>query len=109
MLLELKGHDVRVAYSAARAREEVDGFTPDAALIDIAMPEIDGYATLRALRALPSLAHTLFAAMTGFGQSADIELTREAGFEMHLVKPVDAALFDEVLALAAARQRCRRA
>ncbi|MEM5313781.1 PAS domain S-box protein [Paraburkholderia sp. JHI869] len=109
MLLELKGHDVRVAYSAAHAREEVDGFTPDAALIDIAMPEIDGYATLRALRALPGLKDTLFAAMTGFGQGADIELTREAGFEMHLVKPVDVALFDEVLALAAARQRRRSA
>nr|WP_233271774.1 PAS domain S-box protein [Paraburkholderia acidiphila] len=107
MLLELKGHEVRVAYSAAHAREEVDGFTPDAALIDIAMPGIDGYATLRALRALPPLEHTLFAAMTGFGQAADVELTREAGFEMHLVKPVDVTLFDEVLALAAARQRRR--
>nr|WP_322031373.1 PAS domain S-box protein [Paraburkholderia sp. J76] len=109
MLLELKGHDVRVAYSAAHACKEVDGFTPDAALIDIAMPEIDGYATLRALRALPPLKHTLFAAMTGFGQAADIELTREAGFERHLVKPVDVALFDEVLALAAARQMRRNA
>jgi AmiR/NasT family two-component response regulator len=47
--------------------------------------------------------------MTGFGQAADIELTHEAGFEMHLVKPVDATLFDEVLALAAARQRRRSA
>ena len=108
-LLELKGHDVRVAYSAAQARKEVDGFTPDAALIDIAMPDIDGYATLRALRALPPLSHTLFAAMTGFGQTADIELTRQAGFEMHLVKPVDVTLFDEVLALAAARQRRQNA
>ena len=104
MLLELKGHEVRVAYSAAQAGKQVEDFTPDAALIDIAMPEIDGYAALRALRALPALSHTLFAAMTGFGQAADIELTQEAGFEMHLVKPVDAALFDEVLALAAARR-----
>jgi PAS domain S-box-containing protein len=104
MLLELKGHDVRVAYSAAQARAQVDGFAPDAALIDIAMPDIDGYAALRALRALPPLSHTLFAAMTGFGQAADVELTREAGFEMHLVKPVDAVLFDEVLARAAARR-----
>ncbi|RAR59220.1 PAS/PAC sensor hybrid histidine kinase [Paraburkholderia unamae] len=105
MLLELKGHDVRVAYSAAHAREEVDGFTPNVAFIDIAMPEIDGYAALRELRALPPLAHTMFAAMTGFGQAADVELTREAGFEMHLVKPVDAALFDEAIALAAARRK----
>jgi PAS domain S-box-containing protein len=104
MLLELKGHEVRVAYSAAQARERVEVFTPDAALIDIAMPDIDGYAALRDLRARPRLARTLFAAMTGFGQAADVELTRAAGFEMHLVKPVDIALFDEVLARAAARR-----
>jgi PAS domain S-box-containing protein len=104
MLLELKGHEVRVAYSARHAREQVEDFTPDAALIDIAMPEVDGYAALRALRAHAPLAHTLFAAMTGFGQAADVELTRAAGFEMHLVKPVDAALFDEVLARAAGRR-----
>ncbi|TDV33775.1 PAS/PAC sensor hybrid histidine kinase [Paraburkholderia caballeronis] len=107
MLLELKGHDVRVAYSAAQAREQVEGFTPDAALIDIAMPEIDGYDALRELRTLPHLADTVFAAMTGFGQAGDIELTRAAGFEMHLVKPVDVALFDEVLTRAAQRRFAR--
>uniref|UniRef100_UPI0005A9036F PAS domain-containing hybrid sensor histidine kinase/response regulator n=1 Tax=Paraburkholderia bannensis TaxID=765414 RepID=UPI0005A9036F len=107
MLLELKGHDVRVAYSAAQAREWAERFPPDAALIDIAMPEIDGYAALRDLRTLEALAHTVFAAMTGFGQAADIELTRAAGFEMHLVKPVDVRLFDEVLARAAARRAAR--
>ncbi|MBN3856639.1 PAS domain S-box protein [Paraburkholderia sp. Ac-20340] len=107
MLLELKGHDVRVAYSAIQARELAERFTPDAALIDIAMPEIDGYAALRDLRTLEALGHTLFAAMTGFGQAADIELTRAAGFEMHLVKPVDVTLFDEVLARAAARRAAR--
>ncbi|WP_322013686.1 PAS domain S-box protein [Paraburkholderia sp. J12] len=104
MLFELKGHDVRVAYSARQARERIVDFTPDAALIDIAMPEIDGYAALRELREEARLANTLFAAMTGFGQAADVELTRAAGFEMHLVKPVDAARFDEVLARAAARR-----
>ncbi|WP_415914561.1 PAS domain S-box protein [Paraburkholderia sp. J41] len=105
MLLELKGHDVRAVYSAAQAREIVSAFTPDAALIDIAMPEIDGYAALRELRAVPLLANTLFAAMTGFGQAADVEQTRAAGFEKHLIKPVDVELFDEVLALAAARRQ----
>ncbi|QGZ64222.1 PAS domain-containing hybrid sensor histidine kinase/response regulator [Paraburkholderia acidisoli] len=104
MLLELKGHDVRAAYSAGQARETVNGFTPDAALIDIAMPEVDGYATLRELRTVAALGNTLFAAMTGFGQAADVEQTRAAGFEKHLVKPVDVELFDEVLALAAARR-----
>ncbi|HEY1610338.1 MAG TPA: PAS domain S-box protein [Paraburkholderia sp.] len=107
MVLDLKGHDVRVAYSAAQALERVADFTPDAALIDLAMPEIDGYTALRELRARPDLADTVFAAMTGFGQSADIELTRAAGFEVHLVKPVNLALFDDVLARAAQRRYAR--
>jgi len=107
MVLDMKGHDVRVAYSAAQALQQVEGFTPDAALIDIAMPEIDGYAALRELRTRPHLADTVFAAMTGFGQSGDIELTRAAGFEVHLVKPVDVALFDDVLARAAQRRYAR--
>jgi PAS domain S-box-containing protein len=107
MVLEMKGHDVRVAYSAVQALEQVEAFTPDAALIDIAMPEVDGYTALRELRARPHLADTVFAAMTGFGQSADIELTRAAGFDVHLVKPVDVALFDDVLARAAQRRYAR--
>ncbi|PLZ03847.1 hybrid sensor histidine kinase/response regulator [Burkholderia sp. WAC0059] len=107
MLLEMKGHEVRVAYGAREACETCAGaraFVPDAALIDIAMPGIDGYAALRELRATLPPGRTLFAAMTGFGQPADVERSQAAGFDAHLVKPVDAGRFDEVLACAAQRR-----
>lgn len=108
MLLELKGHDVRVAYDGAAALDQAERFVPHVALIDIAMPKMDGYAALRVLRTRPELADTYFAAMTGFGQQSDIALSREAGFDMHLVKPVDPRLFDELLSQAAQRQAARR-
>ncbi|WP_419150544.1 PAS domain S-box protein [Paraburkholderia kururiensis] len=108
MLLELKGHDVRVAYDGAAALDQAERFVPHVALIDIAMPKMDGYAALRVLRRRPELADTYFAAMTGFGQQSDIALSREAGFDMHLVKPVDPTLFDELLSLAAKRQAARQ-
>jgi CheY-like chemotaxis protein len=76
-------------------------------VIDLAMPKMDGYATIAALRAMPELAHTLYAAMTGFGHSSDRERTRDAGFHAHLVKPVELELFDALLAEVEARRSGR--
>lgn len=104
MLLELKGHDVRIAYEGEQAVQVAPRFAPHVAVIDIAMPKMDGYATIALLRNMPELANTLFAAMTGFGHSSDRERTREAGFHTHLVKPVELALFDDLLAQAEARR-----
>ncbi|WP_144138533.1 PAS domain S-box protein [Paraburkholderia sp. BCC1884] len=104
MLLELKGHEVRIAYEGEQALEVAPRFVPHLAVIDIAMPKMDGYATIAALRKMPALADTLFAAMTGFGHSSDRERTREAGFHAHLVKPVELALFDNLLDQAEARR-----
>jgi PAS domain S-box-containing protein len=105
MLLELKGHEVRIAYEAEQAFQIAPLFAPHLAVIDIAMPKTDGYATIAALRAMPQLAHTLYAAMTGFGHPSDRERSLEAGFHTHLVKPVELALFDALLAQVEAR-RC---
>ena len=69
------------------------------------MPKMDGYATLAPLREMPELADTMYAAMTGFGHASDRERTREAGFHAHLVKPVEMALFDDLLARVEARRR----
>jgi CheY-like chemotaxis protein len=77
---------------------------PHLAVIDIAMPKMDGYATLAALRQMPELAGTMYAAMTGFGHASDRDRTREAGFHAHLVKPVELALFDTLLAQVEARR-----
>ncbi|MFM0502194.1 PAS domain-containing hybrid sensor histidine kinase/response regulator [Paraburkholderia caffeinilytica] len=108
MLLELKGHEVRIAYDGPQALAVAPRLEPHLALIDLAMPKMDGYATLEALRAMPMLAGTVFAAMTGFGHASDRERTRSAGFDAHLVKPVELALFDALLEQAEARRRQRR-
>jgi PAS domain S-box-containing protein len=103
MLLELKGHEVRIAYGGEQALESAPRFVPQLAVIDIAMPRMDGYATLAALRVMPELAGTMFVAMTGFGHPSDRERTRAAGFHAHLVKPVELTQFDALLAQAEAR------
>ncbi|WP_408328894.1 PAS domain-containing hybrid sensor histidine kinase/response regulator [Paraburkholderia strydomiana] len=104
MLLELKGHEVRIAYEGEQALQIAPRFVPHLAVIDIAMPKMDGYATLAALRQMPELAGTMYAAMTGFGHASDRDRTREAGFHAHLVKPVELALFDTLLAQVEARR-----
>ncbi len=105
MLLELKGHEVRIAYEGEQAVQIAPRFAPHLCVIDIAMPKMDGYATIAALREMPELADTMYAAMTGFGHASDRERTRDAGFDAHLVKPVELALFDELLARVEARRR----
>jgi PAS domain S-box-containing protein len=103
MLLELKGHEVRIAYAGEQALQIAPRFSPHLALIDIAMPKMDGYATLAAMRALPAMTRTMYAAMTGFGHASDLDRTRQAGFHAHLVKPVEIAVLDALLAKADGR------
>ena len=104
MLLELKGHEVRTAYEGEQALQVAPRFVPHLAVIDIAMPKMDGYATLAALHNIPALADTIYAAMTGFGHASDRERTRDAGFHAHLGKPVELDLFDTLLAQVEARR-----
>ncbi|AXL51001.1 hybrid sensor histidine kinase/response regulator [Paraburkholderia caffeinilytica] len=108
MLLELKGHKVRIAYDGPQALAVASSLAPHLALIDLAMPRMDGYATLAALREMPALTGTVFAAMTGFGHASDRERTQSAGFDAHLVKPVELPLFEALLEQAEARRRRRR-
>ncbi|WP_176060893.1 PAS domain S-box protein [Paraburkholderia sp. BCC1876] len=109
MLLELKGHTVRIAYEGQQALDVAPRFAPHLAVIDLAMPKMDGFATIAGLHAMPELGNTMFAAMTGFGHASDRERTREAGFDAHLVKPVELALFDDLLAQVEARRGGRGA
>ncbi|MBB5406096.1 MULTISPECIES: PAS domain-containing hybrid sensor histidine kinase/response regulator [unclassified Paraburkholderia] len=103
MLLELKGHEVRIAYEGEQALQISPRFSPHLALIDLAMPKMDGYATLAAMRARPEMSRTMYAAMTGFGHASDLDRTRHAGFHAHLVKPVEMAVLDALLAKADGR------
>lgn len=87
LLFEHWNHAVAVAYDGAGAIEAYRAHAPDLVLIDIGLPDMDGYDVARALRREPHRATLV--ALTGFGADEDREAAREAGFDQHLVKPVD--------------------
>jgi len=89
IILSQKGYDTRVAHDAPRALQIAASFKPVTAFIDIGLPVMDGYELATRLRAMPSLAGIRLIALTGYGQEADRRRGREAGFDEHLVKPVD--------------------
>jgi CheY-like chemotaxis protein len=66
-------------------------FLPDVALVDLGLPDIDGYAVAKQMRQHPRLKHVRLVAQTGWGQAQDRARTKDAGFDHHLVKPVDPA------------------
>ncbi len=88
-LLRLKGHEVVTAYDGIEAVECVESYRPEAVLLDIGMPRLDGYEACQRIRATPFGAELIIVALTGWGQSVDRDRTAEAGFTEHLVKPVD--------------------
>ena len=89
LLLELDGHDVRRAYDGLEALEIAEDFRPEITLLDIGMPRLDGYGAARELRRREWAKESLLVALTGWGQQEDKRLAREAGFDHHMVKPVD--------------------
>lgn len=102
LLLRLDGHSVRTAYTASAALEQVNSVQSDVILLDIGLPEMDGYQLARRIRATGSRARIV--ALTGYGQAEDIKRGRAAGFDAHLLKPVDLPALNEILASQCARQ-----
>ncbi|HEY3355072.1 MAG TPA: chemotaxis protein CheB [Polyangia bacterium] len=97
-ILSLWGHTAQVAHSGPAALALAGATTPDLVLLDLGLPEMDGYEVARRLRAaLPPGAATRLVALTGYGQEEDRQRTREAGFDVHLVKPVDLPALRRVL------------
>jgi two-component system CheB/CheR fusion protein len=88
-LLKETGFDCHTADNGSSALRLVDEVTPHIAILDIGIPEIDGLEVARRLRASAAHANMFLIALTGYGQSADRIAAREAGFDEHLVKPVD--------------------
>jgi signal transduction histidine kinase len=97
-LLRREGHELLVAEDGLRALEAAPAFQPDFAFLDIGLPGLNGYALARALRANPATGDTVLVAVTGWGQERDRQLAQEAGFDHHLVKPVEPTRIREVLA-----------
>ena len=101
-LLSALGAEVKVANSGAAALEAAETFRPDAVLLDIGMPDMDGYEVARRLRAMPPFEKTLLIALTGWGQDQDRRQSRAAGFDHHLVKPPDLPRLVKLIAVSAA-------
>jgi DNA-binding response OmpR family regulator len=95
-LLSAEGHEVRIAHDGAEALEVARRFEPDFAFLDIGMPKVNGYEVARRLRR--EAARCVLVAVTGWGQEEDRLRAREAGFDRHLVKPVDPGQIEAILA-----------
>jgi CheY-like chemotaxis protein len=98
MLLRAKGHEVRTAADGLEAISVAEEFRPDVILMDLSMPKLNGYEATRRLRDTPYGKEIEIIALTGWGQTSDVNRSIEAGCTAHLVKPVDFAELDRLLA-----------
>ena len=97
MLLEMWGHEVRTAHDGTSALDLAEAFMPQAILLDIGLPLMDGYEVAARLRKQAAFSWVLLVAMTGYGQEDDRRRSRTAGFDEHLVKPVEAQVLRDLL------------
>jgi CheY-like chemotaxis protein len=95
--LELVGHDVKVACSGPEGLDLAREWLPDFALCDIGLPGLSGWDVARELRQDPKTARIHLLAITGYGSNADRQRSQEAGFDKHLIKPVDPRVLRELL------------
>ncbi len=105
LLLQFEGHEVQAVHTPADALEQIESFMPDVALVDIGLPELNGYELVRRLKKQPSLAAVKFVAVTGYGQIEDRRRVRDAGFNDHLVKPVSMPALERTLSESGSRTR----
>ena len=97
-LLGILGTEVKVVYDGSTALRTMDAFRPAVVVLDLGMPGMDGYEVARCIRQRADSRRTTLVALTGWGQDRDRELTRSAGFDHHLIKPVDIRALQSVLA-----------
>ena len=96
-MLSARGHEVRIAHDGAEALATAARFNPDFAFLDLGMPKVHGYEVARRLRELPGSSECVLVAVTGWGQEDDRQRAREAGFDRHIVKPVDPSDIETIL------------
>jgi CheY-like chemotaxis protein len=96
-LLTLERHDVITASDGPGGVDAALRLAPDVALVDIGLPGLSGYEVARRIRAAAPVRPIKLIALTGYGQSEDMRRAREAGFDLHLVKPVEPKRLDEAL------------
>ncbi|MFC5549223.1 response regulator [Massilia aerilata] len=96
-ILRLHGHLVSVEYSSTAALRTARDTQSDLYVLDIGLPDLDGYSLVKELRAMLRNADAVFVALTGYGQAHDKILSKSAGFDYHLVKPVDIVHLDSIV------------
>ena len=97
MLLRLKGNDIRTAHDGVEAVEVAEAFHPELVLLDIGLPKLNGYEVARRFRAQPWGRDLILVALTGWGQDEDRRRSQEAGFNFHMVKPLELAALEKLL------------
>jgi CheY-like chemotaxis protein len=98
VLLASGGHHVEVAYDGVAGMEAARRSPPDVALVDLGLPRMNGFELARQLRQDPTVARTVLIALSGFGRDEDLEEATRAGFDQHLIKPVDIEAIEALLA-----------
>jgi CheY-like chemotaxis protein len=98
LLLELLGHDVRVAYTGTAGLEAARQWQPEVVVCDIGLPGLDGYGVASELRRSPATASAQLIALTGYGQEEDRRRSLEAGFDVHLTKPAEPEVLQKLIA-----------
>ena len=104
MLLKLTGNETHTAYDGLEAVEAAATFRPDVVLLDIGLPKLNGYEVCRHIREQPWGKTMVLVAVTGWGQDEDRRKSSEAGFDGHLVKPVELATLMRMLASISAQR-----
>jgi CheY-like chemotaxis protein len=89
LVSKLGPHEVEIAHDGPSALETAERFSPDLVLLDIGLPRMDGYEVARRLRQQEGLGDAILVAVTGYGQAEDRRRSQEAGFNEHVVKPID--------------------
>ena len=97
IMLEVLGNEVRVTHDGEAAVAAAEEFEPDMILLDIGMPKLNGYGACQRIRQAPWGSRPLIVALTGWGQDADKHRSKEAGFDRHLVKPVEPAMLEKLI------------
>ncbi len=104
-LLRLLGHEVLTVHGGVEALQASEGFRPEVVMLDIGMPGMTGYEVARRLRERRRSPEPLIVAVTGWGKAEDVQRGRDAGFDLHLVKPVESASLAKVFERALERAR----
>ena len=97
MMLNILGHEVQIAHDGLEAVQLVSSFNPDVVLMDLGLPLLNGFEAARRMRDLPEGRDLVIVAQTGWGQEDDRRRSQEAGFDHHLVKPVDPVALQKML------------